>query len=91
MHVMQTSLHHQNHEMNRLLTFDFIFALYALCCSWHTLHACFVQACVAYAAATFERFQQVVNTPGFLHLNQAHPQVGAMFVQMALEYMGVKD
>eukprot|EP00775_Hariotina_reticulata_P013457 gene13457-13583_t len=48
------------------------------------------QACVAYAAATFERFQQVVNTPGFLHLNQAHPQVGAMFVQMALQYMGVK-
>lgn len=52
-------------------------------------HACTsLQACVSYAAASFERFQQVLASAGFLDLNRSHPAVGALFVRLVLQCMG---
>ncbi|GBF88805.1 hypothetical protein Rsub_01706 [Raphidocelis subcapitata] len=40
-------------------------------------------ACVSYAAASQERFAQLVATPGYLHLTEASPRVAQAFLSQA--------
>ncbi|KIY97378.1 hypothetical protein MNEG_10585 [Monoraphidium neglectum] len=44
-----------------------------------------MQACVSFAAASQERLAQMLASPGYLHLTEASPKVGQLFLTMAMQ------
>lgn len=43
------------------------------------------QACVSFAAASQERLAQMLASPGYLHLTEASPKVGQLFLSSAMQ------
>jgi hypothetical protein len=59
---------------------------YALLANEHSCPELF-DACVGYAAASGERLNQLLATPGYLHLIEAMPRVGQAFVRATMQQL----
>ena len=69
--------------VRQILLFPYQITLELLLLLLHPFAA--LQSCVAYAAASPERLTAILTTPGYLHLNEASPRVGSMFVAAAMQ------